>query len=66
MSRSTRKPYIGNSDGAKHDKKAFNRKVRRNDLDIGDGMHYKKFNEVYCSMMEHAHGYWDVPKLRRK
>lgn len=67
MSRSERKPYYGNSDGAKHWKKESNRKIRRNwDIELIDGNHFKKVNEVWTSPMEHKHGYWDVPKLRRK
>ena len=69
MSRSYRKPYYGNSDGAKEWKREANRKLRRNkeiEVEMMTGKQYKKLNEVYCSPMEHKHGYWDVPKLRRK
>jgi len=67
MSRSYRKPYYGNSDGAKEWKRDANRKIRRdNKMELIDGNHFKKINEVYTSPMEHKHGYWDVPKLRRK
>jgi len=67
MSRSYRKPYYGNADGAKDWKKEANRKIRRDkEMDLIDGNHFKKQNEVWTSPMEHAGGYWDVPKLRRK
>jgi len=67
MSRSYRKPYYGNSDGAKDWKKAANRVIRRDkEMDLTDGNQYKKENEVWTSPMEHKRGYWDVPQLRRK
>ena len=69
MSRSYRKPYYGNSDGAKEWKREANRKIRRNkemQTEIGNGSTYKKYNEVWTSPMEHKHGYWDERKLRRK
>ena len=67
MSRSYRKPYYGNSDGAKDWKKEANRVIRRDkEMDLSDGNHYKKQNDRWTSPMEHAGGYWDVPKLRRK
>lgn len=66
MSRSTRKPYYGNAPYSKWWKGLFNRVLRRKNIDISDGNEYKKLNEVYCSPMERAHGYWDVQQLRRK
>jgi hypothetical protein len=66
MSRSHRKPYYGNADGAKDWKRKANRKLRRNIKDFPDGNTYKKFNEVWTSPMEHKKGYWDIPKLKRK
>lgn len=66
MSRSYREPYFGNSSGSKWWKRAFNKKVRRSEEDCLDGSFFKKMNEVWCSAMENAHGYWDEPKMRRK
>ncbi len=67
MSRSYRKPYAGNSDGSKEWKKDSNRKIRRDTkLDMQDGNMFKKVNDVWSSPMEHKHGYWDEPRLRRK
>ena len=67
MSRSKRKPYYGNSEGSKWFKSLFNRNIRRNEgEELPDNKFYKKLNEVWCSSMEHKHGYWDVPRLRRK
>lgn len=65
MSRSYRKPYFGNTSDGKYWKKMFNRVVRREE-DVLDGKWYKKVNNVWCSAMEHKHGYWDVPRMRRK
>jgi hypothetical protein len=67
VSRSERKPYYGNGGGSKWFKSRFNRNIRRNvDEELPDNKFYKKLNEVYCSPMEYKHGYWDVPRLRRK
>lgn len=69
MSKSYRKPYFGNSDGAKHWKREANRKIRRNkeeEAEILNGSSYKKKSDVWASPMEHKHGYWDIPKMRRK
>ena len=69
MSRSYRKPYFGNSDGAKEWKRDANRQLRRSvkvQEELVDGNVYKKHSEVWTSPMEHKHGYWDEPKLRRK
>jgi hypothetical protein len=66
MSRSKRKPYYGNAPYAKWWKSLFNKNIRRNTEEIPDGKFYKRLNESWCSPMEHKHGYWDVPKLRRK
>ena len=67
MSRSYRKPYYGNSDGAKDWKKEANRKIRRDkEMELQDGNHFKKQSDVWCSPMEHKHGYWDEPRMRRK
>lgn len=65
MSRSYRKPYYGNAAFAKWWKRMFNQRVRRF-IDLIDGAYYKRINERWCSPMEDAGGYWDVPKLRRK
>jgi hypothetical protein len=67
MSRSYKKPYNGNCEGSKEWKKNANQKIRRNvDLDIANGNQYKKLEDVWASPMENKHGYWDVPKMRRK
>lgn len=67
MSRSYRKPYYGNSDGSKEWKKEANRQIRRNkELELSDGNSYRKVNDMWNSPMDAKHGYWDVPKLRRK
>lgn len=67
MSRSYKKPYWGNSGGAKHWKKDANRKIRRSvDEEIPDGKHFKKISDVWASPMETKHIYEDNPKLRRK
>lgn len=66
MSRSYREPYYGNPDGSKAWKREANRRLRRGGLDIGDGNRYKRFNDVWNSLMEHSRGYGNVPKLRRK
>ena len=66
MSRSYRKPYYGNSSGAKYWKREANRKIRRANLDVGDNCGFKKANDVRSSPMENKRGYWDVPRLRRK
>ena len=65
MSRSYRKPYYGNPEGSSHWKKEANKRIRRNkEIEITDGSHYKKENDMSASPMER--GYWDVPKMRRK
>ena len=69
MSRSYRKPYYGNLDGAKEWKREANRKIRRNkeeEAEMVNGCLYKRISDVWCSPMEHKRRYWDVPKLRRK
>lgn len=66
MSRSYREPYYGNADGSKAWKREANRKLRRGQIDTGDGKRYKKFNDIWDSPMEHSGGFWDVPKMRRK
>lgn len=67
MSRSYRKPYYGNSDGAKEWKQEANRKLRRNKGDdLVDGSLYKRETDIWMSPLEHKHGYWDVSKMRRK
>jgi hypothetical protein len=67
MSRSKRKPYFGNAACAKWWKSMFNRVIRRKkDEELPDGRFYKKMNETWTSPMEHKHGYWDKPKMRRK
>lgn len=67
MSRSYRRPYIGNPDGSKEWKSEANRKIRRErEEEIVKGSYYKKKSDVWDSPMEHKGGYWDVPKLRRK
>lgn len=65
MSRSYRKPYLGNTSSSKLWKRAFNQKVRRVE-DVPNGMQYKKFNEVWDSSMENCHVYIDEPRMRRK
>jgi hypothetical protein len=69
MSRSYRKPYFGNTESAKEWKAKANRKIRRDpgiDPKALSSKGYKKFNEVWTSPMEHKHGYYDEPRLRRK
>lgn len=69
MSRSFRKPYFGNSDGAKDWKKEANRKIRRDkeaEAEILNGNGFKKKSDVWTSPMEHKRGYWDIPRMRRK
>ena len=66
MSRSYRKPYYENPDGSGKWKTVAHRGIRRNSDDMIDGAYYKRLNDVWDSPMECKHGYWDVPKLRRK
>lgn len=66
MSRSKRKPYIPNSDGSKHWKRQSNRKIRRGDLLVADGNHYKKLNDIWDSPMEQKGCCWNVPQMYRK
>ncbi len=67
MSRSYRKPYFGNSDGAKEWKKEANKRLRRNkDIELKDGNYFKRENEAWTSPMEHKRGYCDEPRMRRK
>ncbi len=66
MSRSYRKPYYGNADGARKWKNEADRSIRRKEIELLDGAYYKRLNDVWTSPMEHKRGYWDVPKLRRK
>lgn len=69
MSRSYRKLYYGNSEGAKQWKLEANMKIRRNkeeEAEMINGNLYKRMSDVWCSPMEYKRGYWDVPRLRRK
>ncbi len=67
MSRSYRKPYYGNSDGSKEWKRDANRKIRRDTkMELIDGNHFKKVNDVWSSPMEHKGGYSDEPRMKRK
>lgn len=66
MSRSIRKPYVGNHGGSKNWKRKANRSIRRNLSDFIDGAFFKKLNDVWLSPMEDRHCFWDVPKMRRK
>lgn len=66
MSRSYRKSFVGNADGAKEWKRDANRKIRRDkDVELIDGNHFKKISDVWSSPMEHK-GFYDDPKMRRK
>ena len=46
MSRSYREPYYGNADGSKAWKREANRKLRRSEVDTGNGNQYRRFNDV--------------------